>query len=54
MKSFLLIPRKPELLTGHFENSIKMEFWKKYMIVRRKNKSKKKLRLSLMKKTILQ
>ena len=46
MKSFLLTPKKLEQLTRYFEISIKMEFWRKFMIDRRKNKLKIKLKLS--------
>ena len=46
MKSFLLTLRKPELSTRYFEISIKMEFLRKYMIDRRRNKLKTKLRLN--------
>jgi hypothetical protein len=46
MKSFLLTPKKLEQLTRYFKISIKMEFWRKFMIDRRKNKLKIKLKLS--------
>jgi hypothetical protein len=54
MKSFLLTPKKLEQLTRYFEISIKMEFWRKFMIDRKKNKLKNKLKLSQMRTLTLQ
>jgi hypothetical protein len=54
MKSFLLTPKKLEQLTRYFEISIKMEFWRKFMIDKRKNKLKNKLNLSQMEILTLQ